>query len=104
MMRPCSWPRAGDVHDVAAALDAGADVHAGNDNALRVAAVNGHTEVVRILIAARAAVNATGSGALRGPPPMATLTLFVTFLPPEPMFTPGATKLCMRQLAMAVLR
>jgi len=57
--------RAGDVHGVMVALDCGGDVHAGNDSALRTAAVNGRVEAVRTLIAARATVNAIGSGALR---------------------------------------
>ena len=45
-------------------LDKGADVHAGNDMALRHASWNGHTETVKALLKAGADVRALGDAAL----------------------------------------
>jgi len=47
-------------------LDAGADVHAGNDYALRWASKNGHTDIVKLLLDAGANVHARDNGALQG--------------------------------------
>ena len=41
--------KAGNTAAVKAALAAGADIHAANDDALRWASENGHLEVVKIL-------------------------------------------------------
>lgn len=46
-------------------LNAGADVHAGDDFALREASENGHTEVVQLLLNAWADVHAKDDFALR---------------------------------------
>ncbi|CAI5506880.1 unnamed protein product, partial [Closterium sp. Naga37s-1] len=53
--------RYGDVEDVAAALDGGADAGLADDEgrtALHMAAANGHTEIARLLIQRGAPVNA----------------------------------------------
>ena len=53
----------GEVDGVRAALAAGADVHARDDAALRLAAYTGHAEVVRMLLDAGARwnrISATG--------------------------------------------
>jgi len=47
------------------ALDAGADVHASNDYALRWASYNGHLEVVKVLLDAGANVHAGNDSALQ---------------------------------------
>ncbi|CAI7894107.1 unnamed protein product, partial [Closterium sp. NIES-54] len=53
--------RYGDMDDVAAALDGGADAGVADDEgrtALHMAAANGHTEIARLLIQRGAPVNA----------------------------------------------
>jgi hypothetical protein len=55
----------GTTEMVQTLLTAGADVHAGDDWALRLAASNGHTETVQVLLAADADVHAHGDEALR---------------------------------------
>jgi len=55
----------GHVEVVQLLLDAGADVHAENDLALRWASGNGHAEVVKLLLGARADVHARDDCALR---------------------------------------
>jgi ankyrin repeat protein len=54
----------GRVGNVRALLEAGADVHANNDEALRRAAEAGHTDVVRLLLGAGADVHARDDEAL----------------------------------------
>jgi ankyrin repeat protein len=44
--------RSGRTETVKLLLEKGADVHAGDDYALRVASLNGHTETVKVLEAA----------------------------------------------------
>ena len=46
-------------------LDAGVDVHAGDNYAIRLAACNGHTEVVKLLLNAGADVHADSDYAIR---------------------------------------
>jgi len=55
---------AGDAEEVKLLLDAGADVHALDDYALRRASYRGHTEVVKLLLEAGANVHAWGDYAL----------------------------------------
>jgi hypothetical protein len=55
----------GNIARVKAALKAGADVHAGNDYALRRASENGHAGTVRILLDVGADVHAWNGEALR---------------------------------------
>jgi len=57
--------RLSDIDGVKAALAAGANVHAGDDAALRWAALNGHAEMVSRLLAAGANVHADHDDALR---------------------------------------
>lgn len=56
---------AGDLAGVRSALDAGADVHFGNDEPLRLAAEHGHLAVVTCLLAAGADLHAQRDYALR---------------------------------------
>jgi hypothetical protein len=54
----------GRVNTVKALIDADADVHARNDYALRFAAASGHAEIVQMLLEAGADVHANGDQAL----------------------------------------
>lgn len=55
----------GDIWLIKQLLEAGADVHAENDYALRLASENGYTEVVELLLEAGADVHAQNDYALR---------------------------------------
>ena len=55
----------GHVEVVSALLEAGADIHANNDDALRWSAENGHVEVVSALLEAGADIHANNDAALR---------------------------------------
>ncbi len=59
------WLLSQDVELTRALFDAGADVHANNDCALRWAAERGHTEAVKLLLNAGADVHANNDYALR---------------------------------------
>src|ERR1017187_1547130 len=54
----------GDTVKIEALLATGADVHVGDDGALRLAAEHGHTETVRVLLASGAYVHAIDDDAL----------------------------------------
>ncbi len=56
---------AGDAEEVKFSLELGADVHKGDDYAVRLASEDGRVEVVRLLIAAGADVHRYGDYALR---------------------------------------
>jgi len=62
--QPITASEKGDVNGAQLALNAGADVHANNDEALRLAAMHGHAEGVRMLLAAGADVRASNNAAL----------------------------------------
>ena len=55
----------GHTETVKLLLDRGADIHAWNDYALRLAAENGHTETVKLLLDRGADIHAGNDYALR---------------------------------------
>lgn len=65
--RPLRWAAGhGHTETVKLLLAAGANVHADNDWALRMASNCGHTDTVKVLLVAGANVHAVGDYALRG--------------------------------------
>jgi ankyrin repeat protein len=57
--------RHGHTETAALLLDRGADIHAGEDEAFRLAVINGHTETVKVLLDRGADLHADEDGALR---------------------------------------
>ena len=56
----------GDLARVKLLVEAGADIHAKDDRALRLASNYGHLEVVKYLVGCGANIHAWDDGALRG--------------------------------------